>query len=74
MKNMDVAVFNAAKAVADGTFKGGTYVGTLKDGGVGIAPLHDFESKAPSGLMAEVDALKADLIAGKITVDGVLGK
>ena len=31
MKNMDVAVFNAAKSVADGSFKGGTYLGTLKD-------------------------------------------
>ena len=48
MKNMDVAVFNAIKAVADGTFKGGTYVGTLKDDGVGIAPFHDFESKVPA--------------------------
>ena len=40
MKNMDVAVFNAIKAVADGSFTGGTYTGTLKDDGVGIAPFH----------------------------------
>ncbi|MER3458375.1 MAG: BMP family ABC transporter substrate-binding protein, partial [Chloroflexota bacterium] len=28
MKNMDVAVFDFIKAVKEGTFKGGTYVGT----------------------------------------------
>ncbi len=47
IKNIDVGVYEAIKSVADGTFKGGTYVGTLKDGGVGIAPFHDFESKVP---------------------------
>ena len=72
MKNMDVAVFNAVKAVADGTFKGGTYVGTLKDGGVGIAPFHDFDSKVPATLQAELDQLKQDIIDGKIKIDDVL--
>ena len=72
MKNMDVAVFNAAKAVADGSFKGGTYLGTLKDGGVGLAPFHDFESKVPAGLAAEIAQLKQDLIDGKIKIDDVL--
>ena len=55
MKNMDVAVFNAVKAVADGSFKGGTYVGTLKDGGVGVAPFHDLASKVPASLQTELD-------------------
>jgi basic membrane protein A len=73
IKNIDVGVYEAIKSVADGTFKGGTYVGTLKDGGVGIAPFHDFESKVPATLQAELDQIKADIISGKITVDGVLG-
>ena len=72
MKNMDVAVFNAVKAVADGTFKGGTFVGTLKNEGVQIAPFHEYESKVPAGLQAELDQLKADIVSGKITVDGAL--
>ncbi len=29
----------------DGTFKGGVMVGTLADGGVGLAPFHDLESR-----------------------------
>jgi basic membrane protein A len=72
LKNMDVAVFNAVKAVADGTFKGGVYVGTLKDNGVGIASFHDFDAKVPAALKGEIEQAKKDLIDGKITVEGVL--
>ena len=72
MKNMDVAVFDAIKSVADGTFKGGTYLGTLKDNGVGIAPFHSYESKVPAGLQGELDQLKQDIIDGKIVIDDVL--
>jgi basic membrane protein A len=72
LKNMDVAVFDAIKAVQDGTFKGGAYVGTLKNNGVGIAPFHEFDAKVPAALKAEIEQAKKDLIAGTITVDGVL--
>ena len=74
LKNMDVAVFNAIKAVADGAFKGGVYVGTLKDNGVGIASFHDFDAKVPAALKAEIEQARKDLIAGKISVSGVLGQ
>ena len=72
VKKMDVTVFDAVLAVADGTFKGGTYVGTLKNGGVGITSFHDFDAKVPAKLKAEIEQAQADLIAGTITVDGVL--
>jgi len=74
LKNMDVAVFDAVKAVFDGTFEGGTYLGTLANACVGIAPYHGFESKVPADLKAEIEQAKADLIAGTITVDGILGQ
>lgn len=73
LKNMDVAVFDAAKAVQDGTFAGGAYVGTLANDGVGIAPFHEFDAQVPASLKSELNTLKADLIAGTITVNGVLG-
>ncbi len=74
MKNMDVAVFNAVKSVATDTFAGGTYVGTLSDGGVGIAPFHDLAGKVPAGLQTEIDQLKQDIISGKLKVDDVLNQ
>lgn len=66
LKNMDVAVYDAIKAVVDKTFKGGTYLGTLKNNGVGLAGFHDFDSKVPAALKAEIDQLKKDIIAGKV--------
>ena len=66
MKNMDVAVRDAIKMALDGTFKGGTYVGTLKNGGVGIAPFHEFEGKVPDSLKKELEQLKQDIIDGKV--------
>ena len=74
VKNMDVAVFDAIKDVLDGTFKGGMYLGTLKNDGVGISPYHEFENKVAADLKAEIEQAKADLIAGTITVSGVLGQ
>jgi basic membrane protein A len=68
MKVINVAVFDAAKAVQDGTFKGGIYTGTLANEGVGIAPYHDLDSQVPAALKAEIDQLKADIISGKVSV------
>jgi basic membrane protein A len=72
MKNMDVAVFDAVKAVQDGTYQSGTYVGTLENGGVDIAPYHDYDSQVPQSVKDEVAQVKQDLISGKITVDDAL--
>ena len=67
-KGMDVAVFDAIKAAQDGSFTNEPYVGTLENEGTGLAPFHDFESKVPAELKTEVDALKADIISGKVKV------
>ena len=68
LKNMDVTTLNAIKSVVDGTFKGGVTVGTLKNGGVGIAPYHDFDGKVPQALKDQIDKIKAGIIDGSIDV------
>ncbi|HZD79946.1 MAG TPA: BMP family ABC transporter substrate-binding protein [Actinomycetota bacterium] len=68
-KNMDVAVEDAVKTVIDGSFQGGTYVGTLENDGVGIAPFHNFDSQVPSDLKSKIDELKQGIIDGSISVD-----
>jgi basic membrane protein A len=45
----------------------------LKDGGVDIAPFHDFDSKVSADLKAQLDQLKKDVISGTVKVDDVLG-
>ena len=65
-KGITAAVRHAITTAANGTFKGGNYVGTLANGGVGLAPYHDFASKVPPALQAEVAKIKTDIISGKI--------
>lgn len=64
VKRIETAVFTAAKEVQDGTFKGGNYIGTLSDNGVGLP---DSSVWTPE-LKSEIQAIQADIIAGKIKV------
>ncbi len=66
MKFMDATVKEAIKLSMDGEFPGGkNVVGTMANNGVGLGTLH---ADVPAELIAEVEALKADIIAGKITL------
>jgi len=74
MKKIDVAVYKTIQDVVNGKFAGGAVTYTLKDGGVDLAPFHDFDSQVPQTLKDELTQIKADIISGAITVDGVLAK
>jgi len=66
LKNMDITTKDAIKAAKDGTFKGGVTVGTLANGGVGLAPYHNLDSMVSAELKAEVESVKAEIIAGTV--------
>ena len=68
-KGMDVAVKDAITAARDGSFSNEPYVGTLENEGTGLAPFNEFESKVPDELKGELDKIKADIIAGTITIE-----
>ena len=69
VKNIPEAVKEAAVKGADSSaLLTGSYLGTLENNGVSIAPYHDFDSKVSPELKAEVDKLKADIIAGTVKV------
>jgi basic membrane protein A len=71
MKVMDVSAASVIKDQANDQFKGCTnYIGDLNNGGVGIAPYHDLDSKVPADLKAEIDALKAKIISGELADTG----
>jgi basic membrane protein A and related proteins len=53
-------------AAAHGTFKGGNYIGTLANNGVSLAPFHDFASKVPAALQAELKTVQAGIESGSI--------
>ncbi|GAE67711.1 lipoprotein [Cutibacterium acnes JCM 18909] len=67
-KGMDVAVFDAVKAAKDGKFDNKPYVGSLEDGGTGLSPFHEFDSKIPADVKDELKAIKDDINSGKITI------
>jgi basic membrane protein A len=66
-KNVDVAVYEYLKAVNGGTVKAGVITANIKNGGVGLAPYHDWDSKVPADVKAKVqeamDGLKNGTIA-----------
>jgi basic membrane protein A and related proteins len=65
-KGIQTAVKNAVLSAANKTFTGGAYIGTLANGGVALAPYHDFATKVPAALQAEINTVKAAIISGKI--------
>ena len=69
MKLMDVTTLEVIKSAKEGTFKGGSSIGNLENGGVALAPFHDLDSMVSADLKAELEALKADIISGKIQMN-----
>jgi basic membrane protein A len=65
-KGIVSAVKTAVLAAAGGTFAGGTYVGTLANGGAVLAPFHDFASKVPAALQAELMQVSQGIESGSI--------
>ncbi len=65
-KGIVAAVKTAVLSAAHGTFSGGTYIGTLANGGAVLSPYHDYASKVPASLQAEINTLKQEIISGKI--------
>lgn len=75
---LTTVVKNIPDAVRDAAIKGsesggqlltGGFIGTLENNGVSLAPYHEFESKVPAELKAEVDKLKQDIISGAVKVE-----
>jgi basic membrane protein A and related proteins len=66
-KGIVAAVKTAVLAAADGKFPhGGTYIGTLANGGAVLSPYHDYASKVPAALQSEIKTLQAEIESGKI--------
>ncbi len=65
-KGIVPAVKTSVLSAENGTFKGGTYVGTLANGGAVLAPLHLFAGKVPAALQAELAQVGAGIASGTI--------
>jgi len=68
VKGVDAAVFDAIRRAKDGSFKGGIYQFGLAEGGVGYVYDQNNRKLIPDAVRARLDALQADIVAGKIDV------
>jgi basic membrane protein A len=66
-KNVDVAVFGFLKSVSDGSVKAGINTANLKNGGIGLAPYHDWDGKIPQSVKDKIKEATDGLISGKLT-------
>lgn len=73
-KAIDVSVLDFYNKVETGYLGGTDYSGTIANGGVLLAPYHDYDAQLSADLKAEIDELKADLTDGTLTVCRFLGE
>ncbi|MHB1593676.1 MAG: BMP family lipoprotein [Streptosporangiaceae bacterium] len=65
-KGITAAVKTAVMSAVNGSFAGGVYVGTLKNGGAVLSPFHTFASKVPASLQNELKTITQQIESGKI--------
>jgi len=66
-KGLASAVKAAVIGAANGTSSGGTYVGTLANGGAVLAPFHSpWNTKVPTSLQNELKSIASQIESGKI--------
>jgi basic membrane protein A len=66
MKNVDIAFYNYLKTVADGSVQADISTGALQNGGVGLAPFHDWEGKIPADLKSRIQQANDGIKDGSI--------
>jgi basic membrane protein A and related proteins len=64
-KHVDVAVLKAIEAAKNGTFHGGNAVYGLKENGVGLGKINP---RVPKSEIAQIEKIKAQIVAGKIKI------
>ena len=69
VKDMSRSVEDVVTQAVDGTFDSTKYVGTLENGGVGLAPYHEQQSTVGADLDKQIQQLERDIISGKVTVE-----
>jgi basic membrane protein A len=66
---MDQAVLAATQETADDAFTNEPYVGTLENGGVGLAPFHDFDAEVTQETKDEIEQIQEQIVSGDLVVE-----
>ena len=62
-KNVDIVAEQAVKAFIEGQLSSGILLSTLENGGIGLAPYHDWDSKIPQSCKDAVETARQAIIA-----------
>jgi basic membrane lipoprotein Med (substrate-binding protein (PBP1-ABC) superfamily) len=66
LKHIDVAVYDALKSIAIGTFQGGTRLFDITSNGIGLAPFHEASESIPSPVKTKLHEIEQLLKSGSI--------
>jgi basic membrane protein A and related proteins len=67
-KGIAGAVKKSVEDASAGSFSAKDYIGDLTNGGTGLSPFHNFDSKVDSTLKSELQHIQSDIESGKITI------
>jgi basic membrane protein A len=67
-KGIATAVNTSVTDAYNGKFSATAFIGTLANGGTGLAPFHDWSSKVPAALQTELGTVKQGIIDGTIKI------
>ena len=68
IKEIGTAVYDTVEEAQRGGFSATSYIGTLGNQGVAIAPFHDWDSKVAPELKTKIDELKQQIVSGALNV------
>jgi len=69
LKHMGPAVEGAITETVEGSFSNEPYVGTLENGGVSLAPFHDFEDAVPQELKDKLAEYEEMIKSGELVIE-----
>ena len=69
MKDVDAAVYNYLKTVADGSVQAGISTATLQNGCIGLALFHDWDNQIPADLKARIQKAIDGIKDGSSKID-----
>lgn len=69
MKEISASVQDTVQLGVDGSFSSEPYIGTLENGGVGLAPYHDMDSAVSDELKSEIEEITEQIKSGEIVVE-----
>ena len=67
-KGLSQSVQDYMEQISSGDFPTGNWVGDLQNGGTGLAPFHDFDSKVPEDVKSDLSKITSDIESGAIKI------